>query len=85
MTECHLLQELLSNAKKLQEYMNYSQAHTGGSQAVSVVLPPKLPPQVFQQLCAFPDTMKANDSSQSYLPFEVYGKSKCKIPTFHAL
>ena len=37
--------------------------------------PPKLPPEIFQQLCAFPDPMKVNDVSESYLAFDaVYGK-----------
>ncbi len=74
--------------KKLQEYINHCCIHRQyyfsirkcGVADCAMCLPPKLPLEIFQQLCAFPDPMKANGSSESYLPFEnVYGKPTSEI------
>lgn len=69
---------------KLQEYMNHCCVRRKyffcirkcGVADCAMCLPPKLPPEIFQQLHFFPDPMKVKDSSESFLPFKsVYGNA----------
>lgn len=74
----------LTKRKRLQEYLDhccvrrhyYFLIQKCGAADCSMCLPPKLPLEIFQQLHQFPDPMKSDESSESFVPFDtVYGQA----------